>query len=208
MKRLLAVLVFLAGLALAFGYPLLSSLPPLTIGTWPLYRPSTGFTPVAADLDPDQAPVEVYVDAAMAGAPKFENDSALLTLTASTDGRTALAVPLTFVGAVEREDSPQTPERIYRARAGTIDRIDPAAAAYRFTAGPGDAEGIAIASVDLVLEKGLPPADSRAQPIGFALIAAGAVAFLLTLRGGGDRPPSNPNSQPPPPRWGRGAAER
>ena len=35
-------------------------------------------------------------------------------------------------------------------------------------------------------------------------MAIGFIGFVLALRRGGGTPP-NPNSQPPPPRWGRAA---
>jgi hypothetical protein len=41
------------------------------------------------------------------------------------------------------------------------------------------------------------------------MMAVGFIGFVLSLRGRGDGgTPPNPNSQPPPPRWGRGAAGR
>src|SRR5262245_44323509 len=100
MSRFFAAIVFLFGLALAVGYPLLSGgLPPLPIGTRPVYEPAHGFMPVAASLRPQDIPVEVYLDLVSAGSPKFDKDSAVLTLTASADGKTVLAVPLSFEGA-------------------------------------------------------------------------------------------------------------
>lgn len=209
MRRFFAVLVFLFGAALAFGYPILAErLPPRPIGTWPVYLAATGFmSPIDARLTPDDAPVLVYVDLTSAGSPKFDKDRAVLTLTASFEGKTLLAEPLSFEDAVARDDTPQTPELIYRTRAGVIETVE-ADSFYRFSVGPGDAEGIDMAKVDLVLEHGPPEADSRAQPVGFTVMAIGAVAFLLSLRGGSSSPPPNPNSKPPPPRWGRAAGER
>jgi hypothetical protein len=72
----------------------------------------------------------------------------------------------------------------------------------------GDAEGIDIARVDLVLQHVPQKADPRAQPIGFTLMAVGFIGFVLMLRGKDGGTPPNPNSQPPPPRWGRAADRR
>jgi hypothetical protein len=208
MRRLFAFLVFLLGLALGVGYPMLAArLPAAQIGTWPVHARADGFMPVGARLTPDQAPVEVYVDLAASGSPEFKADRAVLTLTASAAGKTVLAEPLTFMDAVKRDDTPQTPELIYRTKAGVIETVDPEASLYTFTTGPGDAEGIDLGKVDLVLEKGPRGADPRAQPIGFIVTAIGAVAFLLSFRSDRGTPP-NPNSKPPPKRWGRAAADR
>ena len=207
MKALLSAVVFLFGAALAFGYPMLvERLPPVPFGTWPVYRAATGFmSPVEARLTPEDAPVLVYLDLTAAGPPRFEKDRAVLTVTASGASRTLLAAALDFEDAAMREDSPQTPELIYRAKAGVIDSVE-ADSFYRFAVGPGDAEGIDMAGVDLVLAHDAGVADPRAQPVGFAVMALGAVAFLLSLRGRGG-PPRNPNEKPPP-RWGRASGDR
>jgi hypothetical protein len=204
-RLVVAALVFLAGLGLAVGYPIMAkNLPHMPIGTWPVYAPLTGFLTFDTPLKPDDAPVQIYLDLTSAGAPKFGKDSAVLTLTVSADGKTVLAAPLTFEDAVARDDTPQTPELVYRTSAGVIDPVDAATPAYRFTTGMGDAEGIDIAKVDLVLQHIPPKADPRAQPIGFTLMAMGFIGFVLMLRGKGGGTPPDPNSQPPP-RWGRRA---
>ena len=205
MRLVFAAVLFLLGLGLAV-YPMVAgNLPHMPIGTWPVYAPLTGFLTFDARLKPDDAPVEVYLDLTSAGSPKFAKDIAVLTLTVSAEGKTVLAAPLTFADAVASDDTPQTPELIYRTAAGVIDPVDAKTPTYRFTTGMGDADGIDIAKVDLVLEHGRQAADPRARPIGFAVMAAGFIGFVLSLRGRGGGTPPNPNSQPPPPRWGRGA---
>jgi hypothetical protein len=210
MRRLLALLLFLAGAALAFGYPILAArLPPVAIGAWQAYSPAGGFVPISRSLQPEDVPAEVHVDLFSSGSPKFGMGRAVLTLTAANAGKTVIAAPLTFEEMVSRDDTPQTPELIYRTKAGTIETIDPADPLFTFTIGRGDADEIDIARVDLVLERGPQKADPRAAPVGWIVMAIGAVAFLISFqrRGDGGTPPANPNSQPPP-RWGRGAADR
>jgi hypothetical protein len=128
----------------------------------------------------------------------------VLTITATTGGRTVLAETLGLAGAAIRDDTPQTLQKIYRIDAGSIAEIEDGI--YTFTVGPGDADGVDIQSAELILLAGAGAYDERAQPLGFSLMAIGFFGFVLALRRG--RPERNPNSQPPGPRWGRGGAPR
>jgi hypothetical protein len=207
-RQLFAAVFFLVGLGMSAGYLFYASnAPSAPLGSWPVFTRDGGFIPVEARLKPEDAPVEVFVDLATAVSPDFGKDQAVLTLTAAAGGRTALAVPLSFAGAVSRDDAPQTPELIYRARAGEIATID-AETPLVFTVDRGDVDEIEISGVDLVLEHARPGPDNRVAPIGYAVMAVGAVAFLLSLRKRPEGPPPNPNSQPPPPRWGRAGSGR
>jgi hypothetical protein len=207
LQRISALFIFLVGLAMAAGYLFVASAPSLPVGKWPVYTRAGGFAPVEARLHPEDAPVEVYVDLATSGSPNFGKDRAVLTLTAATNGKTAIAAPLSFADAVSRDDTPQTPELIYRTKAGEIASLA-ADAPVTFTVGPGDADEIDISAVDLVLQHGRATTDEGLVPIGYAVMAIGAIAFLLSFRKTDSGPPPNPNSQPPPPRWGRTAGER
>jgi hypothetical protein len=114
-----------------------------------------------------------------------------------------LAEMLTFNEAKPQEKSPQLREKIYRDEAGVI--VDIEDGDYTFTVGRGDAEDIQIQSVELVLRGGAGAVDPRAQPVGYALSAIGFIGLVLALRRG--KRERNPNSQPPPPRWGRGGGQ-
>jgi hypothetical protein len=211
MRRFFALLVVLFGAALAFGYPLLAArVPNDPFGTFQAYSPAGGFIPLNRNLQPDELPTEVHVDLYSSGSPKFGKDRAVLTLTASAGGKTVLAAPLTFEDAVVRDDTPQTPEMIYRTLAGVIETVEPNAPPFTFTIGFGDADEIDIARVGLVLRRAAQKVDPRAAPLGYIVMAIGAILFVLSFRGGSSAPPANSNSQPPPsaPRWGRGAADR
>jgi hypothetical protein len=212
MRRFFALLAFLFGAALAFGYPWLAGrLPNEPFGVFQAYSPAAGFIQLNRPMRPDEAPTEIYVDLYSSGSPKFGKDRAVLTLTISSGGKTVLAAPLGFEDAVARDDTPQTPEMIYRTRAGVIETVEPDAPPYTFTIDRGDADEIDIAKVDLLLQRAAQKVDPRAIPVGYIVMAIGAVLFLLSFRGDGSAPPANPNSQPPPPppsRWGRGAADR
>jgi hypothetical protein len=201
--RVFFFLLFLAGAAVGIGYPFaLSNFSGREIGTWRVYERAGGFRPVTVPLDWSDAPVRVLVDMVSVGTPRLSGDRTVLTLTAATGGHTVLAETIGFVNVTPRSDSPQSGDQIYRDEAGVMTKLD--SGDYVFTLGPGDAEGIEMRSVDLVLRGGATEPDARAMPVGYVLMAIGAVGFVIALTRGGGRP-DNPNSKPPTPRWGRSA---
>ncbi|HWK65667.1 MAG TPA: hypothetical protein VNS34_12035 [Rhizobiaceae bacterium] len=206
MMRVLFLLIFLAGLALGVGYPMmLDNVPQREIGTWQVYDPARGFRSAEAVLSPGDAPVHIVLDITTVGHPSFSADRTVLTLTADFDSRTFLAKTLSFSGAAPHLESPQSSGRIFREEVGVIP--DVREGTYVFTAGPGDAEGLELASARLILQSGGAAYDGRVQPTGFILMAIGFIGFVMAMRRGGGRP-QNPNSQPPPPRWGRNARNK
>jgi hypothetical protein len=201
--RILFFLIFLAGAGAGIIYPwAVTNFTGREIATLNAYDRVNGFRPIETQLEADDAPVRVLVDLTALNATVSAPQRTVLTVTASTGGRTVLAETLSFSDAKPREGSPQLPERIYRDDAGLIADIEDGA--YRFVVGPGDAEGIQMQSVDVILRGGALIYDERAQPVGFSLMAIGFIGLVLALRNGRRGTPQNPNSQPPPPRWGRG----
>jgi hypothetical protein len=203
--RLLFLLIFLIGAAIGIGYPyVILNFPAQEIGTWRVYDSVGGFRPVQATLAATDAPVQVLVDVMSSSMPQAAEGAAILTITTAAGGRTVLAETLALAGATVRDDTPQNPQKIYRIDAGAIAEIEDGV--HTFTLGPGDAEGLDLESVDLILLAGAGAYDQRAQPLGFSLMAIGFIGFVLAMRRG--RPERNANSQPPKPRWGRGGEPR
>jgi hypothetical protein len=203
--RMLFLLIFLIGAAIGIGYPyVIRNFSGHEIGTWRVYDRVGGFRPIEATLGATDAPVRVLVDVTSSAAPEGAENAAILTITAAAGGRTVMAETLGLAGATVRDDSPQTPQKIYRTDAGEIAEVEDGV--HKFTLGSGDAEGIDIEAVDLILLAGAGAYDPRAQPLGFSLMAIGFIGFVLALRRG--KPERNPNSQPPKPRWGRGGEPR
>lgn len=201
--RFLFLLFLLAGIGIGIAYPwAMSNFSGHEIGTWRVYEQGR-FKPVTVPLAESDAPVRVLVDlTARAERIVASQQRTVLTLTAAGGGRTVLASTLAFNHSENpRQPSPQSADKIFRDEAGVIQTVSPGP--YTFTVGPGDAEDIPMRAVDLVLRAGAGEVDRRAQPVGFSLMAVGLIGLVLAFRFGGGRRPQNPNSQPPPPRWGR-----
>ncbi|RWE66720.1 MAG: hypothetical protein EOS50_07820 [Mesorhizobium sp.] len=204
--RFLFFLILLAGTGIGVVYPwAMSNFSGHEIGTWRVYEQGR-FKPVTVPLAARDAPVRVLVDlTARAERIVVSQQRTVLTLTAASGGRTVLASTLQFNHSENpRQVSPQLPDKIFRDEAGLIPTVSPGP--YIFTVGPGDAEGIEMRAVDLVLRSGVGEVDQRAQPVGFSLMAVGLIGLVLAFRFGGGGRRQNPNSQPPPPRWGRGGS--
>jgi hypothetical protein len=203
--RLLFLLILFAGLGAGLIYPWsISNFSGHEIGAWRVYHQGR-FEPVDTQLVSTDAPVRVLVDVTTDANDLFPTDGAVLTITASHNGKTVLAETLRFAGSLEpREKSPQIAEKISRDDAGLIRAVSDGT--YRFQIGPGDAEGPRIKAVDLILRAGSGEIDPRLQPIGISLMAIGFIGFVLTFRRNRSNRPQNPNSQPPRPRWGRGGS--
>ncbi|MER9247894.1 hypothetical protein [Mesorhizobium sp. M0590] len=199
----LFALILLIGTGIGVVYPwAMTNFSGREIGTWRVYDQGR-FKPVTVPLSARDGPLRVLVDLTARAERIVSQQRTVLTLTAATGGRTVLASTLQFNHSDNpRQVSPQLPDRIFRDEAGLIPTVTPGS--YIFTVGPGDAEGIPMRAVDLVLRSGAGEVDRRARPVGFSLMAAGLVGLVLAFRFGGRRP-ENPNSQPPPPRWGRGS---
>ncbi|MER8973334.1 MULTISPECIES: hypothetical protein [unclassified Mesorhizobium] len=202
--RSLFALILLIGTGIGVVYPwAMTNFSGREIGTWRVYDQGR-FKPVTVPLSARDRPLRVLVDLTARAERIVSQQRTVLTLTAATGGRTVLASTLQFNHSDNpRQVSPQLPDRIFRDEAGLIPTVTPGS--YIFTVGPGDAEGIPMRAVDLVLRSGAGEVDRRARPVGFSLMAAGLVGMVLAFRFGGGRRPENPNSQPPPPRWGRGS---
>jgi hypothetical protein len=205
--RLLFLLMLLGGIAGAIAYPWMASdLGVSEVGSFRVFDPESGFRPAVVRLSAQDSPIRVLVELTAARPLEVAADEAVITLTVAAGSRTVLAQTLTFAEASPRETSPQLSDRIYRQQAGTIDPVEDAD--HTFTVGPAGMEAVDIRSIDVVLASAPAAIDPRVQPIGFALMAIGFVGLVLSLRRGRNRPPENPNSQPPKPRWGRGAEPR
>lgn len=194
-------LVFLAllglGLLLGLVYPWAAGGKGFEIGRWRVYDKPTGFQPARILLPTDQEQIIVRAEMSTPGPIDNPDTRAVMTLTVSSGDRTELAHYFLLDGVEPRLVSPQLPGRIYAMEAGVL--YYPGEEPYTFAFGPGDGE-VDMATVDLVLIGGTKDIDEAVPPLGYGFMAVGFVGLVLSLR----RRRDNPNSQPPPRRWGRG----
>lgn len=179
--RGLFLLLLLAGAALGFGYPwTMRHLTGHDLGILQLYDRASGYHAIDKQLSPDDAPVRVLVDMRVVGGTKQANGQSILTITAISDGRTVLAVPLSFLNASLVDKSPQTNERIYREDAGLISDIK--AGTYSFAVQPGDEKGIYIQSVKVLLRARALGVNEMVPMLGFLLMTAGLIGLIFAVR--------------------------
>lgn len=202
--RFVFLLILLAGAAVGFGYPwAITQLSGHALGTWRVQDMAGGFRLIETRLSQSDAPLRVALDVTGIIPAETAADRSLLTLTASSAGRTVLAASVDAAHAQKREDSPQTLQQVYRLEAGTISELTDGL--YRFTVGPGDAEGVQLMSVDLVLFGGIGAYDPRAQPIGLSIMAVGFIGLAISLGRRRSKDAEAAGTTPPKQRWGRGS---
>lgn len=201
MLRIFFILLILVGSALGIGYPwAIANLAYTGIGKWRVYEREAGFTPAETALMSSEAPVLVSVELVTRGPLARGGRDPVLTVTVDTQGRTVIAQTLDFEDVQPSVTNPQSGQHLYTAQ---VARIEPVGGGrYLFTLGPGVTGEEQLVSADLVLKSGASGLDPRAIPAGYVLMALGLVGFIASFR---RRRPDNPNSSPPPPRWGRGS---
>lgn len=197
LMRLVFLGLLLLGILLGLIYPWAESGRGFEIGRWNVYDRVAGFKQLEMLLPTDQQQIVVKVEISTPAAVTDTERSTVMTLAISSNGRTELVHYFTLDGVEPRIASPQLPGRVYPLEAGPI--FYPGEEPYFFDVGPGDVE-IDMSTADLVLIGGTRDIDEAVPPIGYAMMGIGFLGLLMTLR----RRRENPNSQPPPQRWGRG----
>jgi hypothetical protein len=198
--RFLCFLLILAGMALGFGYPwYMYNMSGAEIGNYRVYQRGGQFTPVDVVLSADQAPVRVFVDMVPLQGYYPSQARTMLTLTASTGGRTVLAASLNFISSTEESKNLQNSDKVFRDMAGDIMTIAPGG--YHFVVGEGDVEGLSLKTVNLVLRSNAEAVDTRAMPAGLAMISLGLFGLVAASR----RASRLAAEEAAKPKWGRDA---
>ena len=177
--RWLGFLVFLAGLALSFGAAaIFQTATSREIARAIIYE-NGAFSPFDIDLRPSQAPLGIQLIMRESGQYNPALGEAALTLTATHQGRSAFAGAVVFSEA-DRLKSSATGATEYVKNIGRI--ADLTAGSYVFSAGEGDAENIALQSVELVLLANAFETMPDVSTYGTILIWLGAGLFVIGLR--------------------------
>ena len=207
--RGLFLLMMLAGIGAAFGYPwYFYNMSGYEIGTYTVYRRATGFAPVTVPITVAQSPVRVFVDMVPLKGWYPDQARTALTLTASSGGKTVLASALSYIASEAETKNIQTAEKVFRDRAGDI--VITTSSDYRFVVGEGDIETLSLKQVDLVLRAGAQEGDPRVQPAGFAVLALGFIGLIRSRKRKDVFEPATVAPQPKEPekpKWGRDAAD-
>ncbi len=199
--RFLCFLLILFGAALGFGYPwYMYNMSGSEIGNFRVYQRGGNFKPVDVVLSESLAPVRVFVDIIPLQGYYPSQARTMLTLTASTEGRTVLASSLNYVSSTEESKNLQNSDKVFRDIAGDIMTVAPGL--YRFVVGEGDVEGLSLKTVDLVLRSNAEAADPRAMPAGIALAALGIFGLIAASR----RARRLAAAEAAKPKWGRDAS--
>lgn len=193
-----AAILMTAGVLLAIVYPrVMEDAPGHEIDRRTVFAGGDEFVVMDATLWPSDGPTVITVELFIKGPLRSGAEPEVLTVAALDDrGREAARVSLGFPtpGTLE---SPQTGIMRYRE---TVRLLEPATGPHSFVVAAGRDFSDSVLIVELALNAGTYHVQPNARPVGLALMAAGALGLLISLR----RRRENPNSQPPPSKWGRG----
>ena len=209
--RKLFFLMILAGVAIGFGYPwYMENRSGGAIGSYTVYRQTTGFTPVDVVLSQSQSPVRIFADLTPLRGFNPDISRTMLTLTASTGGKTVLASTMSFASSTAETRNLQNAEKIFRDVAGELIVTTPGS--YRLVVGEGDLDGLSLKKVDLVLRANAEETDPRAFPVGMGLFGLGIFGMIRSSRHRNDGLAPQSATPPPPaepekPKWGRDAVD-
>lgn len=198
--RLLFLIALIIGALLAFAYPrLMTDVAGPTTLRERVYAPETGFELVSFSPPAGAETVLLALEMTIDGRFQPAIDRAILHVVVTAGDTTVLDEAVDFTRSQLKIESPQAVAAIYRAEIGSV--ATNAAGNYLVTVSPANNEGLTIRAIDLDIITPSAGVDDRALPLGFMLIVVGFTGLVITFRRKRER---NPNSQPPPTRWGRG----
>jgi hypothetical protein len=199
--RIIGFLVFVAGLLLSFGSSyLFNAATSREIARFTVYQ-GGAFQPADIDLGPSQAPLGIRVELAEGGQGQYVPDlgAAAFTIIATHEGRTTFTNAVSF-SEDDRTSAPATGLTTYAKNIGQIAELSNGK--YKFIVGEGDADGIALQTIELVLLANDFTEMPDVSTLGTILIWLGAALFFIGLR---RRNRVAVDAPPEPSKWGRGS---
>jgi hypothetical protein len=198
--RLLFLLALVVGVLLAFAYPrIMTDVAGPTTLRERVYAPETGFELASFTPPNDAQTVSLALEMTIDGRFQPAINREILHVVVTAGDTAVLDKAVDFTRAQLKIESPQAVAAIYRAEVGSV--AASSAVNYLVTVSPSNIEGLTIRAIDLDIITPSAGVDDRALPMGFILIVVGFMGLVTTFR---RKRENNPNSQPPPTRWGRG----
>lgn len=194
------VLLGMIGLALAIAYPfIVQNFGGYRIGSHDVYSRDTGLNAVEVELSDEEDPVRILVDYHSSTQVNAVMASATLTMNVERQGGQVLTKQLEFAHSTPGEDSVQSGSYVYRATGGVIHPVG--TETYRFSFQQTAETTLKPDRIELILMASAIEWDPRGQLLGYVLLAAGMIGFVISTVGRGKKNPPEPR------KWGRGEAD-
>ncbi|MEX0344731.1 MAG: hypothetical protein AB3N20_07410 [Rhizobiaceae bacterium] len=194
------VLLGIIGLALAIAYPfVVQNFGGYRIGSHEVFSPGGGFKSIEVELSDEEDPVRILVDYHSSTQVNAVMASATLAMSVEREGGRVLSKELEFTHSTPGEDSVQSGSYVYRATGGVIHPVG--VETYRFSFQQTAEAALKPDRIELILMASAIEWDPRGQLLGYVLLAAGMIGFVISTVGRGKKK----NTEPP--KWGRGESD-
>ena len=175
------------GVVLAVVYPFaVQNFGVHELARYRIYSKSDGFLPVKVELSAEEAPVRVLVDFATTAKIDAAPASAWLAVTVLRNGQRESEGTLQFIRSTPEESGVHSGGFVYRATGGSIHPVG--TETYSFVFSPMSGATLMPETVEMILHTSTIGWDPRAQLLGYVLMAAGLIGFVVSRVGRGRTP--------------------
>lgn len=179
--RIICGVLFVGGLATGLVWPWAQRhFGGEEIGTWPLYQRETGYQSAHIDLQPSDAPLQIFVDALPIQSAAGTEQASVLNLAVSRDGVPVIAKRLSYSEIIgnDKQDQPQSIAPL-RQDATQMEAV--VAGSYEFSVRMAE-DSLWLSRADLVLRRGAAPANENLTTAGLVAMIAGLYGFMRLRR--------------------------